>query len=85
MKTNLPAVISKEPLTPPFAKVMLAAGATRWTQREYEINFSPEDYLKAQRQMNEQNENRDDYILLKIDFDIMKSKAKVRDKVCTCR
>ena len=67
------------------ANVLLAAGASKWTQREYEINFSPTDYFKAQTQMKEQDERKDDIILLKVDYNIMQGKAKITDKVCTCR
>ena len=67
------------------ANVLLAAGASKWTQREYEIKFSQTDYFKAQTQMKEQDERKDDIILLKVDYNIMQGKATITDKVCTCR
>ena len=66
------------------ANRLLAAGAS-WMQREYVINFSEQDYFKAQTQMKEQDERKDDIILLKIDYDVMNGKAIIVDKVCTCR
>ena len=67
------------------AYMLLAAGASKWTQRTYEINFSVDDYVKAQKQMKKQDERKDDIILLKVDYNIMAGKAMITDKVCTCR
>lgn len=71
--------------TPPFGKQILADGTSKWTHRTYEINFSADGYVKANKQMKEQDERIDNIILLKVDYNIMAGKAIITDKICTFR
>ena len=67
--------------SPAFAKPVLPAGA-KWLERQYYCkNFSLSDYERCGDYMKKQNENKDDYIILKIEYNPMKSTCKFIDKV----
>lgn len=67
----------------PLHSPILGTGPS-WVQRKYVINFSQQDYLKAQKKMKEQDETKDDIILLNVDYDVITGKATIVDKI-TCR
>jgi hypothetical protein len=67
--------------TPAFGNTVLPAGA-KWLERQYYCkNFSLSDYERCGDYMKKQNENKDDYIILKIDYNPMKNTCKFIDKV----
>jgi len=54
----------------------------KWLERQYYCkNFSVSDYERCCDYMKEQNENRNDYIILKIEYNPMKNTCKFIDKV----
>ena len=60
---------------------VLPAGA-KWLQREYYCkNFTAKDYERCGDYMKEQRESKDDYIILKIEYNPMKGTCKFVDKV----
>lgn len=60
---------------------MLPVG-DKWLQREYYCkNFSVSDYERCGGYMKKQNEIKDNYIILKIEHNPMKSTCKFIDKV----
>ena len=60
---------------------VLSAGA-EWLQREYYCkNFTVKDYERCGDYMKEQRETKDDYIILKVEYNPMKGTCKFVDKV----
>jgi hypothetical protein len=55
---------------------------SRWIQREYYCkNFTVEDYVKCSDYMIKQRESKNDYIILKIEYNPMKGTCKFVDKI----
>lgn len=78
------ALASREEVLPQadvIKNVLLPAG-TKWIERQYYCkNFSLNDYERCGDYMKKQNDNKHDYIIIKIEYNPMKSTCKFIDKV----
>jgi hypothetical protein len=64
---------------------MLAAGASKWTHRTYNTNMTASEMLQIEKQIKEQDETKDNIIILQVMYNVATGSATIEDKICTCR
>jgi len=63
-------------------QLLFSTKGDEWVKREYFCkNFSVSDYERCGDYMKKQNETKDNYIILKIEYNPIKSTCKFIDKV----
>ena len=63
------------------AKITKVLNSEKWVHRSYELILSIADFVKLQDQMNDQDERKDNIIILKVEYNIYNSKVKISDKI----